>query len=168
MCMKNVNAMFLLTTGVETLENGIRSVGAIFNGIVPKAEEGAYYLPDFSVVLNCAIIYNMNSASKEIIGEDYDFKLDKKYEFMIRLTHIESGAGIALDTFDLELTKKDLKTWCKAFYEFKRFVKVPHLVVPKGLGNYAVKLLIREKTDDREAPWVTQTLSSLVVGERYQ
>lgn len=168
MCMKNVNAMFLLTTGVETLENGIRSVGAIFNGIVPKADENIYYLPDFSVVLNCSIIYNLNNVTKEIIPGDYDFVLDKKYEFMIRLTHIESGVGIALDTFDLELTQKDLKTWCKAFYEFKRFVKVPHLVVPKGLGNYAVKLLIREKTEEKDAPWVTQTLSSLVVGERYQ
>lgn len=168
MCMKNVNATFLLTTNAETLENGLKSIGVIFDGIVPELEGNVYYLPDFNIFLNCSVIFNIKQGTKEIIDAPYDFKLNTKYEFMIRFTHIASGIGITLDQFDVELTKRDLKTWCKAFHEIKKFVRVPHLFVPKGLGNYAIKLLIREKTEDAQAPWVTQAISGLVVGERYQ
>ena len=166
MCMKNVNATFLLTTNISALNNGVRSLGAIFDGIIPQVDDNGYYLSEFNVALNCVIMYNINSETNEVISDNTMLELDKDYEFMVRLTHIESGKGTTLDLFSLRITRQDLRTWCKAFYEFKRFIRVPHLSIPKGLGNYAVKLLIREKTGDQSAAWTTQTLTGLVIGER--
>lgn len=83
---------------------------------------------------------------------------------MIRLTHVESGLGISLYKSDLLIKQEDLRTWCKDFYEFKRFLKFGKIELPKGLGNYAVKFLIKEKKKE-EIPWNNQTIHSLVIGE---
>ena len=163
MCMNNVNASILLTTNVEILDNGVRSLGAIFNGIVPKSNENGYYLPDFYVILNASVMFDLDENG----FSDCDFKIDTKYDCIIRMTHVDSGRGINLQKFTLEISRDKLKKWCKSFYEFSRYIQVKQLSVPKGLGDYAIKLLIREKKDGDQGPWTTQTISSLVVGERY-
>ncbi len=83
---------------------------------------------------------------------------------MIWLTHVESGLGISLYKSDLRINKEDLRTWCKDFYEFKRFLKFSRLEIPKGLGNYAVKFLIRKKTEE-DIAWNNQVIHSLIIGE---
>ena len=166
MCMNNMNASIFLTTGLKVLERNVHSLGAIFNGVIPKEDDNGYYLPEFSIMLNISVMFDLDEDSKTIIEEGFDFKLNKKYELMIRLSHVDSGLGVSLDKFDLEISSDKLKTWSKGFYEFRRFIKVPHLTIPKGLGNYTIKLLIREKDDNNEGIWKTQAISSLVVGDK--
>ena len=165
MSIKNVNATFLLITNVKALENGCLSLDGIFNKVIPQTDSSGYYLSGFYILLNCVIMYDISGKINKNTTDNMMLELGKDYEFLIRLTHIDSSKGATLDLFSLKLTKQDLRTQRKAFYEFKRFIRVPHLPIPKGLGNYAVKLLIREKTGDQSAAWITQTLTELVIGE---
>lgn len=168
MCMKNINANFFVSRNVQTFENGIQSYGGVFNGIVPeKDEHGNVFVNDINIVLRCIIMFNKDEKN-DIIEEDGSINLDKEYEFMTRLTFVRSGLSVILDRFQLQLNKEKLTNWCKAFYEFNRIVKVPHLVLPEGQGDYAIKLFVREKSNDPNAPWVTQTLSSLSVRDNVE
>lgn len=159
MCMKNVNATISFCSSIETQDNAVNSLIGIYDSVVPIREDSIYYLDNFNVVLNCCIIFSDNFSDK-----DDCIQLGKNYEFMLRLTHVESGLGISLYKSDLIIEQEDLRTWCKNFYEFKRFLKFPKIEIPKGLGNYAVKLLIRKK-ETEESPWTNQTIHSLVIGE---
>jgi len=160
MCMKNVNATMFMCSNIGINEGTVDSFNGIFDSIIPVREENGYYIENMNIVLNSTIIFDSRFDETENC-----FKLGEKYEFSIRLTHVESGLGISLYNFDLCLVEDDLKTWCKSFYEYKRILKIPRLFIPKGLGNYALKLLIRPKTEDNKAGWHTQTIHSLIVGD---
>ena len=160
MCMKNVNATMFMCSNIGINEGTVDSFNGIFDSIIPTKEENIYYIENMNIVLNSTIIFDSRFEEAENC-----FELEKKYELSIRLTHVESGLGISLYNFELCLTEDDLKTWCKSFYEYKRILKIPRLCIPKGLGNYALKLLIRAKTDDDKAGWHTQTIHSLTVGD---
>ena len=56
-------------------------------------------------------------------------------------------------------------TW-KHIYEYKRIVRIPQLYLPKGMGNYVVKLLIQKKADELDIFWNSQVEQTLVIGER--
>lgn len=159
MCMKNVNATILLCSNIENNDSNVNSLVGIYDSVVPIREDNIYYLDNFNLVLNCCIIFDENFIEKEDC-----IHLDTEYEFMIWLAHVESGLGISLYKFDLCIKQENLRTWCKNFYEFKRFLKFQRLEIPKGLGNYAVKLLIRKKVEE-EIPWNNQVIHSLVIGE---
>ena len=111
-----------------------------------------------NVVIDASIIFGDSD------GEDC-IKLNQEYEYMVRLTHVESGLGIPLYTFKLAIPKDELRTWCKNFYELKRVIKLPRIYLPKGLGNYALKLLVRPVELGSDAGWTTQTIHSLVIGD---
>lgn len=160
MCMKNVNATMFMCSNIGMTEGTVDSFNGIFDTIIPIKEENGYYIENMNIVLNSTIIFD--SRFEEV---DNCFRLGEKYEFSVRLTHVESGLGISLYNFDLCLEESDLKTWCKSFYEFKRILKISKLTIPKGLGNYALKLLIRPKSDDDSAGWNIQTIHSLIIGE---
>lgn len=160
MCMKNVNATMFMCSGININDGVVDSFNGIFDSIIPVKEEDGYYIENVNIVLNSTILFDSRFNELENC-----FEIGKKYEFMIRLTHVESGLGISLLNFDLCLEKEQLKTWCKDFYELKRVLRTSRIYIPKGLGNYALKLLIRAKTEDDSAGWNTQTIHSLTVGE---
>ena len=160
MCMRNVNATMLMCSSVGLNNPSNISFSGVFDSIIPIKEEEVFYLENLNIVLSSTIIFD-----ERFEGQSDYFKLNQLYEFMIRLTHVPSGDGIALCTFELAVDKKQLKTWCKNFYEFNRVIKIHQLPLPKGLGDYALKLLIRPKSDNQEAAWNTQTLHKLLVGE---
>lgn len=157
MCMKNVNATLMFCSSIENNENNTISLIGIYDSIVPIRENGIYYLDNFNIALNCCILFDEKFRDKKdcII-------LDESYELMIWLTHVESGLGIPLYKIDLHVIQENLKTWCKNFYELKRFIHFNKFEIPKGLGNYAVKILIKNKTEES---WNTQVIHSLVIGE---
>lgn len=159
MCMTNLNATILLSSTIETNEEEVNSLIGIYDSVVPIRENNSYYLNNFNIALNCCIIFD-----EKYIGQDNCIQLETAYEFIIRLTHVESGLGITLYKSDLYIKQEDLKTWCKNFYELKRFLKFPKIEIPKGLGSYAVKFLIRRKIEP-EVPWNSQSIHSLVIGE---
>lgn len=159
MCMKNINATILFCSKIETQDDCVNSLIGIYDSVVPIRDDNTYILNNFNVLVNCCIIFDNNFTDK-----DDCIQLDTDYEFMIRLTHAESGLGISLYKSDLCIKQENLKTWCKDFYEFKRFLCIPKIVIPKGLGNYAVKFLIRKKGEG-DIPWNSQTIHSLVIGE---
>lgn len=159
MCMKNVNATILFCSNIENSDTNVNSLFGIYDSVVPVRDGNIYYLDNFNLVLNCCIIFDEKFTDKSDC-----IQLDTNYEFVIWLAHVESGLGIPLYTSDLCIKQENLKTWCKNFYEFKRFLKFSRLEIPKGLGNYAVKLLIRKKTEE-DIPWNNQVIHSLIIGE---
>lgn len=159
MCMKNVNATMLFCSEIKNNEGNINSLIGIYDATVPIRENNSYYLDNFNIALNCCIIFD-----ESFVDRKDCIQLNEEYEFMVRLTHIASGVGIYLYNFDLLVKQDDLTTWCKDFYEFKRFLKFPRITLPKGLGNYAVKLLVRKKSEE-ENVWSNQVIHSLVIGE---
>lgn len=159
MCMKNVNATILICSDIERINEKTNSLIGIYDSVVPVKEDNLYYLDNFNILLNGCIIFD-----EKFKDEPDCLQLGKEYEFMIWLTHVESGLGISLYQFSLELEKHELKTWCKDFYEFKRFLKFSKLEIPKGLGNYAIKVFIREKNKE-DSPWNSQVIHSLIIGE---
>lgn len=160
MCMKNVNATILMCSSVELSDPANISFLGVFDSVIPSKEDNTFYIDNLNVILNSTIIFDERFEAQE----DY-FRFGTPYEFMVRLTHVQSGEGVPLRTFELTVEEEQLKTWCKSFYEFKRVIRLQHLALPKGLGDYALKLLIRPKSDDPDAGWNTQTLHSLLVGE---
>ncbi len=160
MCMKNVNATMLMCSSVELNNPSNISFLGVFDSVIPNKEDNTFYLDNLNVVLNSTIIFDDRFENQS----DY-FRLGQSYEFMIRLTHVQSGQGVPLNTFEFSVDSKQLRTWCKQFYEFKRVVRIHHFPLPKGLGDYALKLLIRPKTSDPTAGWTTQTIHSLSIGE---
>lgn len=159
MCMKNVNATMFMCSGINMNEGVVDSFNGIFDSIIPIKEENKYFLEDINIILNSTIIFD-----SRFDDVDNCFKIGETYEFMIRLTHVESGLGVSLLNFDLCLEREQLKTWCKDFYELKRILRISRIYIPKGLGNYALKLLIRPKTEEEDAGWNTQTIHCLTVG----
>ncbi len=159
MCMKNVNATMMFCSNIESGDRNINSLTGIYDSVVPIRDDNIYYLNNFNIILNCCIIFDESFKDKQDC-----LQLEIDYEFMIWLTHVESGLGISLYKSDLRINKEDLRTWCKDFYEFKRFLKFSRLEIPKGLGNYAVKFLIRKKTEE-DIAWNNQVIHSLIIGE---
>lgn len=159
MCMKNINSTMLFCSDIENNEGNINSLIGVYDTTVPIRENNTYYLDNLNIVLNCCIIFDEKFVEKKDC-----FQLDEEYEFVIRLTHIASGVGIPLYKFDLIVKQENLTTWCKDFYEFKRFLKFSRIEIPKGLGSYAVKLLVRKKNEE-EIVWNNQVIHSLVIGE---
>lgn len=160
MCMKNVNATMFMCSSFDTTNNNVESLNGLFDSVVPLKDVDSYYLESFNIVLNGTIIFDQRYED----SDDY-FKLNQPYEFMIRLTHVDSGLGVPLFEFEVNLSQKDLRTWCKSFYEFKKILRIPRICIPKGLGNYALKLLVRPKSTENNIGWNTQTIHSLLVGE---
>lgn len=157
--MKNVNATMIFCSNIEHDDRNITSLIGIYDSVVPIREDNVFYLSNFNIALNCCIIFDDNFKDKPDC-----LQLNTDYEFMIWLTHVESGLGISLYKSDLCINREDLRTWCKDFYEFKRFLSFQKFAIPKGLGNYAVKFLIRRKTGD-DIPWNNQVIHSLIIGE---
>lgn len=166
MCMQNVNATLVLASEVDLHDNGVYSIQNVFDGIVPKRQNNECFLEDFVVMLNCCVLLNIGREDDQVklLDNDNGLRLGKTYEFMIRMTHVGSGKGVSLRRFEVTIEKEDVNIWCKGVYEFKRVVRIARLDLPKGLGNYAIKLLIREKTANEDEPWVTQSMCGLVVG----
>lgn len=160
MCMKNVNATMLMCSTAEVNNPSNISFLGVFDSIIPVKEGEKFYLDNLNIILSSTIIFDSRFETQD----DY-FRLNHPYEVMVRLTHVSTGEGIPLCTFDLTVEDKQLKTWCKNFYEFNRVIKIHHLPLPKGLGDYALKLLIRPKSNDPDAGWNTQTIHRLLVGE---
>ena len=160
MCLKNVNATMLMFSAAELSNPANVSFSGMFDSVIPTKEDNSFYLEDLNIVLNSTIIFDNRFASQADC-----LQMNQPYEFAIRLTHVVSGKGVTLSKFDLTVKQENLKTWCKPFYELKRIVKIHHLPLPLGLGDYALKLMIRPKTDDPDAGWNTQTIHSLLVGE---
>lgn len=157
--MANVNATALLCENVGTIDGKVVSLNGLFDSFVPVEENGKYYIENMCVVLNSSIIFD-----DKFENDINSIQLSQEYEWRIRLTHIESGLGVTLDSFNLTIENEDLRTWCKNFCELKRIIRIPHLHLPKGLGNYAIKLLIGSKDENDELRWTTQTIHSLIVG----
>lgn len=157
MCMKNVNATMFMCSSIKTINGKVDSFEGIFDSVIPTREENQYFLDGLNIVIVTSIIFSSVDSTDCMM-------LDKEYEFMVRLTHVESGLGIPLHTFTLKLKQEDLRTWCKNFYELKRAIKFPRIAIPKGLGNYALKLLIRPAGIEEEG-WTTQAIHGLVIGE---
>lgn len=155
MCMKNLNAIITTCTDVNNYDNGTQNLIGIFDSISPIKRDGSYCIENLYVVVNFTIIYSHDETKDE-------FKLNHNYDFMVRLTHVESGCAIDLSKFDLNLHESQLTTWCKDFYEFKHTIKIPYIYLPKGIGNYALKLLVKE---EQSPTWTVQSIAKIVVGE---
>ena len=159
MCLRNVNATMLMFSAAELDNPANISFLGMYDSVIPVSENNSFYLENLNIALSASIIFDDRFATQS----DY-FHLEQTYEFVVRLTHVVSKRGITLSKFELTVKQDDLKTWCKSFYELKRFIKVHHLLLPLGMGDYALKLMIRPKTDDPDAGWNTQTIHSLSVG----
>lgn len=155
MCMKNMNATMFISSAISTDGNRATSLIGLYDSVVPIKTQEEYYIDNLNIALNSSIIFD------DKFNDDDCIILNCEYECMVRLTHVESGLGVSLNEFELKITENDVRKWCKKFYEFKRFIILPRINLPKGLGSYAVKLLIRKKGDDS---WRTQTIHSLIVG----
>lgn len=163
MCMKNVNATILFCSKVDKDENNIYTLTGLYDSIVPVMKDNMCYVDNFNLMLSCNVIFDSKTENNPEC-----LQKEKKYECATWLTHVQSGMGIELDTVDLIAEDKNIKSWCREFYEMKRFVTIPRLVFPKGLGNYAVKVFIREKDEGAEnpdTPWRLQTIHSLIIGD---
>lgn len=158
MCIRNVNATVFLCSDISTSNGKVESLIGMYDRIVPnKTDSNDYYIDNFNVALNCSIIFD-----SKFNESDNCFQLNTEYECMIRLVHVDSGLGTSLLEFPLVVENSALRTWCKDFYEFKRFLQVKKVTLPKGLGNYAIKILFKKK----DAPtWTTQTIHSLIIGD---
>lgn len=159
MCVKNVNATILFCSEIQQNDDNVNSLIGVYDSVVPIRENNSYYLDNFNMVLNCCIMFDETFENRTDC-----IQLDTEYEFMVWMAHVESGLGIPLYKSDLLIERQNLRTWCKNFYEFKRFLKFEKLEIPKGLGNYAIKLFIRKK-EENETPWNNQIIHSLIIGE---
>ena len=156
MCMKNMNASIFTCVDTQAYTNGVQSFIGIYDTIVPKKQGDKFGIENFNVIVELNIIFSKIASKNE-------FLLDKDYDFKVRLTHIDTSLGTDIHEFSLRLTSKDLTTWCKDFYEATHTIRVPYLYLPKGMGNYALKLLVKEK-DSTEDVWTVQTIKKLIVG----
>ncbi len=141
-------------------DNEVVSFDGIFDSVIPIKEDNRYFVENLNIILNATIIFDERYGS----SNDY-FKLHQNYEFMIWMTHVDSARGVSLLNFEKKVERSDLRTWCKDFYEFKKILRIPRICIPKGLGKYAIKLLIRPVTEANTTGWHTQTIHSLMVGE---
>lgn len=159
MCMMNLNATLLFCSSIETNDEDLNSLIGIYDSIIPVRDNDFYYLDNLNVVLNGCVIFD-----EKFNQRDDCIQLEKEYEIMVWFTHVESGLGIQIYKSDLCIHPEDLRTWCKDFYEFKRFLRFRRFEIPKGLGNYAMKIFIRDKSK-QNSPWNHQSIHSLVIGE---
>ena len=157
MCMKNVNATIFTCVETQGYTKGVQSLIGLYDSIIPKRqEEDKFYLENLNVVLDFNIIFSKDESKNE-------FVLGKSYDFKVRLTHVDSGCGVDLHKFTLSLNEDDLTKWCRDFYESTHTIQVPYIFLPKGLGRYALKLLVKEK-DDADRDWTVQTIKKLIIG----
>lgn len=153
MCMKNLNTVITTCVDVNKFENGTQNLMGIFDTIEAVVTDDIVSLENLCVVINSVVIFNDDDLKDEL-------KLNKDYEFLVRLTHISSADSIDLGKFDLTLQESQLTKWCKKFYEFKHIIKIPSIVLPNGAGNYAIKLLVREEGAPK---WTVQSLAKILI-----
>lgn len=158
--MENVNATIFFCSKIEIKENQTSLIN-LYDRIVPVRDGNKYYLENFNLFLNCSIKFEERFEEREDC-----IQLNKEYEFFIFLKHLDSGLGITLTRFDLKIDEEDLATWYKEIYEYKRMVRIPQLYLPKGMGNYVVKLLIQKKADELDIFWNSQVEQTLVIEEQ--
>ena len=154
MCMRNVNATVFMCSEIQTVNDKVSSLVGMYDKIaIQQTDDENFYIDNFNIAFNCSIIFD-----ETLVNEPDCLQLGQPYECMIRLTHVDSGLGTSLLSFPIEVTKSQLNTWCKPFYEIKQFAHYLRIYLPKGTGNYAIKVLIKEKNAKR---WITQTIHSL-------
>lgn len=159
MCMKNVNATMFMCSEIRTDENQINSLIGIYDGVTLFKNDGEYRINKLNIALNCSIIFD-----KQFENSENCVQLGTAYEFMILLTHVESGQSVTLHKFTMVIDNENLKLGGKNFFEFKRFLMCPPIELPQGTGEYALKLLIKKSNEDI---WNTQTIQSLTVNSAF-
>lgn len=157
MCMKNVNATMFMCSDTKSVNGQIVSFGRVFDCVLPGYEGGEYYMDGMNVVIAMSVVFGDADTDDCVI-------LNREYEYMVVLSHPESGTGLELYRFSLNIQQSDLTAWGKSFYELMKVIQLPRIYLPKGLGNYALKLLVRPAGVGDGAGWTTQTVHSLVVG----
>lgn len=160
--MKNMNSTIILSVFINEIKrdgNKIVSLEGVFDQISPNKINGKYYIKNMALFLTTSIVLDDNCKNKDDLIDR-----NKIYECAIKMTHQATQKAIIIDEFELKINENDITKSDKDIYEFGRITKLSDFYLPEGLGDYSLKLLIREKTDDKKAPWNVQVVHTITIG----
>lgn len=150
MCMKNLNSSTIL---FERIVDSDTLVG-VFNNINATRLGNANKI-SFSMLLCLSAILPKEGGEKD----EGVIQRDTEYEIKVRINHVQSGYGIDID--DFVFSTRSPKHLCRDISELKRFIHVRDLSLPYGLGEYGIKVYIKEARDDEK--WTLQAINSFMI-----
>lgn len=154
MCLTNLNATVLLFDKVSNRN----TLADVFNQIKTE-KNGTEYSISFTMLI-CLSAILPNEDSDTGVGDipGNIIEREKEYEVKIRLNHVDSAMGWDIDTF--VFSTFEYRKLCRDVCEFQRFIRVNNLVLPSVNTEYEVKVLVREKDQDK---WIAQTIHGFYV-----
>lgn len=164
MCMTGVNATLGLFLDVQMDESGEAVLAYIkpFDGLtVQKGKDGNPITKPFKIVTQVNLLGTMDEGKKSENIIERRGVLD----FIIRITKcdedIEKRLTAVLDEFVLDTNEVNMCKACFDYLNYTRITQVPELNLTAGKGEYVIKLLVREKTDDNSQNYTIQAMSPL-------
>ena len=164
MCMKYINATAACFKLVSMDNNKIIAYNAPFNSIKSVEENNALFIDNFSIITQIDFLGTGNAENKM----ENPLEMKKTVDFIIRLTKCdaleENRLGRDLDCFSINLAemyeKKQVDKACFDFFNYTRITNVDKLDLPKGIGKYVIKVLIK-LSEDKE--YTIQSMTKLII-----
>ena len=160
----NVNATILMFSRGEFSNPANISFSGIYDSVIPKEKNNDFYLKELNFAVCLSMIFDDRLTWLTRSNENY-LQLEHPYACVVRLTHVLTGNGVNLGEFELTVDPKNLKRYREqSFYEYNRVFCRENIILPFGLGEYVLRLVIAPKNTDPDGGWQTQALHSLLVG----
>ena len=152
MSMKYINATAACFKSVSINNNKIVSYNAPFNQIHAVTENDTPVIDSFSIVTQIDFLGTDSSLQKA----DNPLEMRTTEDFIIRLTKCDpdeaNRLGRDLDSFSIDLAemyeKERVDRACLDFLSYTRITNVKKLDLPKGAGEYVIKILIKDAEDE--------------------
>lgn len=151
MCMRNIN----INTLVFSMLNDDMSSVCPFDFIVAEETPKGLLIRDFNVlVLVSAIVSEKETDAYRCVLKN------NVYDVRVRITHVGTNCGVDLDSYTLVFDDNSIHDVRKLVFESKRVIHVSDFLLPKGSGEYIIKVFIKHKDDDE---WFTQSIYRFLV-----
>ena len=162
MCMKYINATAACFKLVSMDNNKIIAYNAPFSNIKSVEENNALFIDNFSIITQIDFLGTGNAENKM----ENPLEMKKTVDFIITKCDAleENRLGRDLDCFSINLAemyeKKQVDKACFGFFNYTRITNVDKLDLPKGIGKYVIKVLIK-LSEDRE--YTIQSMTKLII-----
>lgn len=170
MSIQNINTTVTCYKSVTMDKNSVISFNAPFNSIKAISYEKGWAIDNLVIVTQIDFLGTIN----ESLALNNPLELKKTIDFIIRLTKCdrdeEMRLGYDLDIFSVNLddmySKNQVKRACFDFLNYTRITNIDQMLnLPGGVGNYVIKILIKNSEDTE---YTIQTMSQLSIVEDFK
>jgi hypothetical protein len=160
-----MSATFNLFRSLATDQNRNVSYLQIFDQIVPAQEGDAWFVGDFNIELRINVMYLFGGSHSDLIFNDprVDVVHDREYEILVQLYRPSDDTAVNLHQHGFKIGSSIRAIGKVGIDEWIQIIRVQKLQIPDP-DLYAIRMLIREKSEANDQQWTLQAIKPLLVG----